>query len=147
VRGSGHLINMARSVLGVWQVQTTQESDPNAPRMMAVIKSNYGRKPKPIGYEVLSDANDNPKIFFGDAPTPYKEPSKMDSCAELILEALKENKKSMPPKELEALAREEGYKRDTFYAAHRLLEKRGLVSDTLENKNPKNEWKLVKKLP
>ena len=76
IRGSGHLINMARSAIGVWLVQTAAEPDPNGPRVMAVIKSNYGRKPKPLGYEVLSDANDNPKNFLWGCAKAIQRPVK-----------------------------------------------------------------------
>jgi KaiC/GvpD/RAD55 family RecA-like ATPase len=141
--GSGHVVAMARSVIGVWLVQTGSEPDPNGPRIMAVLKSNFGRKPKPIGYEVLNDANDNPKIFFGDAPKPYKEPTKMEQCAEWVLDTLAEAGEPMPPKELEALAYQAGFKRDTFYAAHRSLEKDRLIKDTHGNKDPDNSWTLV----
>jgi hypothetical protein len=144
IRGSGHVVAMARSVIGVWLVQTGPEADPNGPRVMAVLKSNYGRKPKPIGYDVLNDANDNPMISFGDAPKPYREPSKTQLCSEWIVETLTDEGTSMQPKELEVMAFKAGFKRDTFYAAHRLLEKDGLVKDTHGNKNPENAWELVK---
>jgi hypothetical protein len=147
IRGSGHLINMARSAIGVWMVQTAAEPDPNGPRVMAVIKSNYGRKPKPLGYEVLSDANDNPMIFFGDAPKPYKEKSKLELCAELITDTLEAEGKPMQPKELEAIATQEGFKRDSFYAAHKLLEKDGRIENTIGQKITGNEWRLIPKLP
>lgn len=145
IRGSGHLINMARSAIGVWMVQTAAEPDPNGPRVMAVIKSNYGRKPKPLGYEVLSDANDNPMIFFGDAPKPYKEPSKADQCAEWLLDTLEAEEKPMQPKELMAMALQEGFKRDAFYKAHKQLEKEGQVMDTHGQQHPENTWKLIRK--
>jgi hypothetical protein len=147
IRGSGHLINMARSVIGVWLVQTEAEPDPNGPRIMAVIKSNYGRKPKPIGYEVLSDANGNPKIFYRDAPMPYKEPTKVELCAEWIIDTLETEGKPMQPKELESMAAKEGFKRDCFYTAHKLLEKDRQVVDTHGQKTPENKWKLTTKLP
>ena len=143
IRGSGHVVAMARSVIGVWLVQTGFEPDPNGPRIMAVLKSNFGRKPKPIGYEVLNDANDNPKIFFGDAPKPYKEPTKMELCADWILDVLAEAGEPIQPKELEALAYQAGFKRDTFYAAHRALEKDRRIMDTHGNKDPDNAWTLV----
>ena len=143
IRGSGHLINMARSAIGVWQVQTEAEPDPNGPRIMAVIKSNYAKKPKPIGYEVLSDVNGNPKIFFGDAPKPYKEPTKTQACAEWMIETLTGEGKPMKPKELETMALQEGFRRGIFYEAHRRLEKDGKIKDTHDNKNPENAWELT----
>jgi len=147
IRGSGHLINMARSAIGVWMVQTAAEADPNGPRIMAVIKSNYGRKPKSLGYEVLSDANGNPMIFFGDAPKPYKEPTKAELCAEWITDTLEAEGKPMQPKELEARAAQEGFKRDTFYSAHKFLEKSGRIQNTLGPKVTGNEWRLTPKPP
>mgnify|MGYP006921345251 CR=1 FL=1 len=143
IRGSGHVVAMARSVIGVWLVQTGPEADPNGPRVMAVLKSNYARKPKPIGYDVLNDANNNPMIFFGDAPKPYREPSKAQMCADWIIETLTDEGSPMQPKELEVLAQKAGFKRDTFYSAHRFLERGGLVKDTHGNKNPENAWALV----
>lgn len=145
VKGSSHIVNMARSVIGVWQVQTTPEPDTDAPRIMAVLKANYSRKPKPIGYDILNDANDNPKItFLDEAPKPYKEPTKIDLCAEWMIEILAEEGKPMQPKELEALAQKLGFKRDAVYEAHRRLEREKRIMDTHGNKHPDNAWKLVK---
>lgn len=144
IRGSGHVVAMARSVIGVWIVQTKAEPDPNGPRIMAVLKSNYGRKPKPIGYDVFNDSkSDNPVIIFSEAPKPYKEPSQAELCANWILESLEEAGEPIKPKDLESLASKAGFKRDTFYSAHRKLEREGRVKDTLGNKNPENAWKLA----
>jgi len=142
IRGSGHVVNMARSVLGVWLVQTGPEPDPNGPRVMAVLKSNYGKKPKPIGYDVLSDANDNPKILFGDPAKPYKEPTKAQQCAEWMLEVLQDAGKPIPPKEFVEMAEKEGFKRGMLYEAHRVLEKNGQIVDTHGQKHPDNTWAL-----
>lgn len=143
IRGSGHVVAMARSVIGVWIVQTKAEPDPNGPRVMAVLKSNYGRKPKPIGYDVFNDPkSDNPVIVFSEAPKPYKEPTQAELCANWILESLEEADEPIKPRDLEALAQKVGFKRDTFYAAHRKLEREGRVKDTLGNKNPDNAWQL-----
>ena len=143
IRGSGHVVAMARSVIGVWIVQTKAEPDPNGTRIMAVLKSSYGRKPKPIGYDVFSDSkSDNPVIVFSEAPKPYKEPTQAELCANWIIESLEEADEPIKPKELEALAQKVGFKRDTFYAAHRKLERERRVKDTLGNKNPENAWQL-----
>lgn len=144
IRGSGHVVAMARSVIGVWIVQTKAEPDPNGPRIMAVLKSNYGRKPKPIGYDVFNDPkSDNPVIVFSEAPKPYKEPTQAELCANWILESLEEADEPIKPRKLEALAQKVGFKRDTFYAAHRKLEREKRVKDTLGNKNPENAWQLA----
>lgn len=143
IKGSSHIVNMARSVMGVWLVQTGPEPDPNGPRLMAVLKANYGKKPKPLGYEVLSDANGNPKMFFVEPPKPYKEPTKIEQCAEWLLDALASAGKPMPPKELESMAAEAGFKRDVLYSAHRKLEKDGRIMDTHGNKSPENCWKAI----
>lgn len=144
IRGSGHVVAMARSVIGVWIVQTKAEPDPNGPRIMAVLKSNYGRKPKPIGYDVFNDPkSDNPVIVFSEAPKPYKEPTQAELCANWIIESLEEADEPIKPRDLESLAQKVGFKRDTFYAAHRRLEREGRVKDTLGNKNPENAWQLT----
>ena len=145
VRGSSHVVNMARSVIGVWQVQTGPEPDPDAPRIMAVLKANYSRKPQPIGYDIFNDADDNPKIIFREeAPKPYKEPTKIDLCGEWMIEILTEEGKPIQPKELETLAQKAGFKRDAIYEAHRRLEREKRIMDTHGNKHPDNAWKLIK---
>ncbi len=142
IRGSGHVINMARAAIGVWKVQTDEKPNPNAPRVMAVLKTNYDITPAPLGYEVLRDENGNPKMFFGDAPKPYKEPTKVQKCADWIIATLEEAGEPMQPKELETMAEQEGYKRGNFYDARKLLEKDGRIVDTHGKKIPENKWAL-----
>jgi hypothetical protein len=143
IRGSGHVVAMARSVIGVWIVQTKSEPDPNGPRIMAVLKSNYGRKPKPLGYDVFNDQSGNPQIVYSEAPKPYREPTQAELCAEWILEALVEEEEPIKPRDLLEMATKAGFKRDTFYAAHIKLEREKRVKDTLGNKNPDNAWMLA----
>ncbi len=143
LRGSGHITAIPRVVIGLSVIHAGlngRGDNIEGPRRIEVIKSNIGRKPKPLGFEFRPLHPRGVWLHFGDAPEPPKEPSKVDECAEWIVDVLKE-RGEMPVKELEQLAKEEGFSRATFYRARRKLH--GVVVNTKGRQANGNCWKLA----
>ncbi len=61
LRGSGHLVAMARSILGMELLKTGGVDDPNGPRLLKVLKTNLGKYPKPLSVE-FEECADNTGI-------------------------------------------------------------------------------------
>ena len=139
-RGSSHIIAMSRSVLGLSIVQAGPEPDRNGPRRLEVVKTNLTRHPEPLGmiFKPL-----HPKgawiEYSTEPPQPYQEPTQAEQCAQWLLAALEDG--SVKPKDLEEMAREQGFSRATLYRARALLGDR--VGSTASRQNPRNEWCLV----
>jgi hypothetical protein len=70
-RGSGHIVAVARSVLGLSVVQTGPEPDRNGPRRLELIKSNLARYPPPIGVEFLPQHPKGVVLKYGAPPEQY----------------------------------------------------------------------------
>jgi KaiC/GvpD/RAD55 family RecA-like ATPase len=144
-RGSSHIIAMARTVMALSVIQTDSTPNRNGPRKLEVLKSNLAGYPEALGCEFLPLHPQGVLLqWSGEAPEPYKEPSKQDGCArwlEIVLrEAGAEGKR---PKELEQLGEYEGYSRTLIYRARKELD--GHVTDTEGRQSPKNCWKWVEK--
>jgi len=139
-RGSSHIIAMSRSVLGLSIVQAGPEPDRNGPRRLEIVKSNLARYPEPLG---MTFKPLHPKgawiEYTTEPPQPYQEPTQAEQCAQWLLEALEDG--SVKPKDLEEMAREQGFSRATLYRARALLGDR--VGSTASRQNPRNEWCLV----
>ena len=141
VRGSGHIVAAARSVLGLSIVQTGPEPDKNNPLRLEILKTNLARYPKSIGVEKVKLDPQGVYLKYGEAPERYREPSKADACADWILATLEEQGEPMSPKQLFELASQEGYSRSVFYKARTLLE--GQVVNTKGRQHPNNQWALA----
>jgi hypothetical protein len=142
VRGSGHIVAAARSVLGLSLVQTGPETDKNGPRRLEMLKTNLSRYPKPIGCQLVPLHPQGVYWKYGEAPERYRAPTKVDACADWLLATLQEHGEPVKPKDLVELAAEEGYGRAILYKARKLLE--GQVVNTAGRKNPDNRWALAK---
>ena len=164
VRGSGHIIAMARSVIGLSVVQDGPEPDRNGPRRLEVVKTNLCRYPKALGVRfeegpschelhelheegegggasVGSGSHSVPFVRYGEAPHAYKEPTQAEACAEWLLELLEEAEEPMRPKEVLALGKEAGFKEGVIYRARKELE--GTVVNTEGKRAPNNRWALA----
>lgn len=139
-RGSSHIIAMSRSVLGLSVVQTGPEMDRNGPRRLEVIKTNLARYPEPIGVEFQPLHPRGVRLQYGDAPQRYKEPSKVDECAEWLLQTLEESDEPLSPREIVELAKEAGYSQAMVYRARRGLAQ---VVNTEGRQSPNNRWTLA----
>jgi hypothetical protein len=140
VRGSSHIVAMARHIWGLQFVPTGPEDDLKSPRRLWIIKSNVGAPPAPIGVQF----NPHPanaeiaQLTYGAAPKPFKEPTKLDECADWLLSTLLELGQPVKPSELVALGKDAGYRRSTIYRAHKALG--DLVTDSHPSTHPKNTW-------
>lgn len=137
-RGSGHIIAMARSVLGLSVVQTSPDADRNGPRKVEVIKTNLGPYADPLGFEIAPLHPTGAYLRWGDAPESYKEPTKEDSCKEWLEDLLRNAKDGMKPKDVVDLGEEAGFSRALVYRAREEL--KAVVKNTTGRKNPENVW-------
>jgi hypothetical protein len=141
LRGSSHLVAMARTVLALSIIRQSEELDRNGPRRLEVIKTNLSKYPEPVGltFEPLHPDGKYPYLLYGDAPEPYRESSKSEQCQEWLTELLKAEG-PLKPKEIVEIGEEEGFSRATIYRARNELE--GKVRNTTGNKSPDNQWEL-----
>lgn len=142
IRGSTHIPAMARNVLGLQWVPTSDTLDQNGPRQLWVMKSNLGPHPEPIGvYFEPHPANPDVAIIkYGDAPQPYKEPTKTDYCSEWLEDVLRTAEEPLKPKDIVDMGKEEGYSRRTIYRARKQMHQ---IRDTDNQRNPENCWVWV----
>jgi hypothetical protein len=140
-RGSGHIVQMSRTVIGISVIQTCSERNPNGPRRVEMVSTNLTAYPDPIGFEFQPCINGGVSLVYGDAPEAYHEPSERDRCEQLILDQLANG--PMNADELVDVAQRNGFSRATMFRAHDALERRGNVSDTVGNKSPDNQWKIT----
>ena len=143
VRGSGHIVAAARSVIGASVVQTGAEADPNGPRRLEVLKTNLTRYPRPLGINLVPLVGGDKWVFlkYGDAPNRYEEPTKADLCGDWLMAALREHGEPMKPKKIVGLAAEEGYNRRLVYRAREQLGDE--IVDTANSHDPNNCWALA----
>lgn len=138
VRGSGHIVAAARSVLGLSIVQTGAELNKNGPRRLEVLKTNLARYPKALGCEFVPLQPRGVMLRYGDAPQQYEAPTKADRCEDWLLETLEKAGEPMKPQEVVELAEVEGYSRAMVYRARKTLE--GQVTSTEGRRSPENKW-------
>lgn len=141
-RGSGHIIAMSRSVMGLSLVQTGPEVDRNGPRKLELVKTNLARYPDPLGCEFVQM---HPAGVFlkwqSEAPRSYQEPTKEDECGVWLVRYLAESGEPMRPADVIEAAEEAGYNRRMVYRAREALN--GRIENTAGRKHPDNCWLLV----
>ncbi len=137
-RGSGHIVAMARSVLGLSVVQQGPQPDSNGPRQLEVIKNNVARVPAPLGFELRDLAPSGVALQWGTAPEPWRAPTKLDECETWLATLLREAGEPLAPKEVVAAGQEEGYSRALIYRARELLGRQ--VHSTAGRRNPRSLW-------
>lgn len=144
-RGSSHIIAMARTVIGLSVIQTDATPNRNGPRKLEVLKSNLSGYPEALGVEFLPLHPQGVMLqWTGEAPEPYRQPSKQDACAEWLKMVIREaGPDGIRPKELERLGDYEGFSRVLIYRARAGLD--GNIQDTEGRQHPHNAWKWVEK--
>ncbi len=166
VRGSGHIVSLARSVLGLAPVQVGLDLDPDAPRRLQVLKTNLGLVPEPLGVTFTSPsqppagadtsgpdrsgpdaavgalpASRGVELTYGPAPGAIQPPrTQAEACARWLLDILKAYGRPVSPSEIEWYAHEAGYSRATLFRARDLLGAR--IADTRAHRLPGNRWAL-----
>ncbi|MFP4395408.1 MAG: AAA family ATPase, partial [Anaerolineales bacterium] len=138
-RGSGHIVAMARSVLGLSVVPDGPKPDSNGPRQLEVIKSNLARLPEPLGFTLDEIEPDGVALRWGAAPEPWREPTKLDRCIAWLETLLREANEPLAPKDVVAQAAEEGFSRAMVFRARKALGEQ--IQDTAGRRNPANLWK------
>ena len=141
LRGSGHIMAMARSVLALSVIQTGEEPDRNGPRRLEVIKTNLCVYPPALGLVLEAGDERAPTLRYGEAPQEQRERTQVEECAEWLVEVLAEAGEPLRPKEVVALAKEAGFARGVVYRAREALE--GVVVDTEPHRCPDNRWVLA----
>lgn len=84
VRGISTILQYARVI---WAIDTPDLTNKETKRL-SVIKSNLGKKPKPIGFTI------NDTIEFTDAPEKPRNETRVDQAADLLLALLEKEPKS-----------------------------------------------------
>jgi putative DNA primase/helicase len=146
VRGSTHLVSMASIVWGMQWIPTSEQADPNGPRLFWHLKNNIARHPDKLGVQLVPHpANrDVAQVKFVEPPDPYQKPSKRQTCAEWLLDLLSDGK-PRKSSEIFQLADEhpENYSRSTVYKAKQELAE--LIINTIPDNPhaPENCWTLA----
>jgi hypothetical protein len=142
IRGSSHIAAMARHIWGLQFVPAGPDPDANAPRRMWVMKTNVGAAPGPLGvhFQPHPENSDVARITYGEAPQPYKEPTRVAECADWILARLIEAGEPRKPAQLLQQGEEDGYYKMLIYRARKHLG--DLVIDTHPRHHPDNAWAL-----
>jgi hypothetical protein len=140
-RGSGHIIAMARSVLGLSIVQTGSEIDRNGPRKLELVKTNLTRYPDALGIEFEPLHPQGVRLVWGPAPEAYTEPTKFDECKDWLEETLKGAAEPLKPKELVEEAKAAGFSRSMLYRVRDELTEH--IQNTEGRQHPDNAWEWV----
>jgi len=140
-RGSGHIIAMSRSVMGLSVVQTGPEMDRNGPRRLEIVKTNLCRYPRALGVAFVPMGEDGVRLEYGDAPEAYRAPTMREQAADWLMALLEEVGEPLAPGEIVELATEEGFSERTVYRARKEL---GMAMvDTKGSHHPGNRWALA----
>lgn len=138
LRGSGHLVAMARSIIGM----DTVTDDPNGPRWLKVIKTNLCKYPKPISVRFSQNPH-NIEVADLNFNRDYVQlPDNLSGkCAEFILKTLEKEPKKYTEIKVLALAQNPPFNETMLQEARRVLGTR--VIDTLGTKKRGNQWVLA----
>jgi len=144
IRGSSHIPAMARNVLGMQWIPTSEEPDENGPRRLWVMKSNIGRYPEALGvwFDPHPRNPDVARLRYGEAPAAYREPTKAEDCEAWLIATLREADEPLRPREVFELAAEEGFRKRMVSQVRKRLG--ALIRDTEDDKfNSSNAWEWV----
>ncbi len=138
--GSGHIVAMARVVLGLHIIQTGPQADPNGPRMLKMLKTNLGPYPVSLGFAFAPLAPVGVFLkWMEESPNSYHIPTKVDECAAWLLDLLAHG--PIRPADAGDAGEAEGFSRNLIYRARRTLE--GSIENTVGKNAPNNLWRLV----
>ena len=140
-RGSGHIIAMSRSVMGLSVVQAQAEPDRNGPRKLEIIKTNLGAYPSPLGFEFAPLQPAGVFLKWGSAPQPYQEPTQLEKCKAWLESLLRLSTEPLKPRQVIEQGEEEGYGRSLIYRAREELA--NSIQNTHGRQHPHNAWQWV----
>lgn len=138
-RGSGHIIAMARSVMGLSVVKTEADANRNGPRRLQVVKTNLAAYPDALGVEFVPLHPTGVFLKWGAAPQGYEEPTQRDNATDWLLTLLVDG--PMKAGDVVDAGKEQGYSRATVYRAREKLEDQ--IVNTLGRKHRDNCWALA----
>lgn len=144
-RGSGHIIAMARSVLGLNIVKTGPDADRNGPRKLDLVKTNLAMYPNPLGCEFVPLHPSGVFLKWGPPPQRYEEPTQGDQVATWLLSLLRESDEPVKPADVIEAGLELGYSESAIYRARKNLE--GKIVNTAGRRSPDNMWALSEGQP
>lgn len=143
LRGSGHLVAMARSILGIDIIKTGPEEDLNGPRQLKVLKKNRGKYPKPLSIQ-YNDSPTNPDVAvlsYGPIALFERYPETLtEKCATWLVDLLEERGPTSFA-EIQTLAAQEEFRYWVLIEARQILGDK--VVDTLGPKRLGNKWALA----
>lgn len=140
LRGSGHIVNMARSVMGAY----TSSDDPNGPRRLVMLKTNLCKFPRPLMIHHV--ATDNPAVAglrYTHAPeldlsaAGIDGDSLIEQCCAWLLETLTPG--PMAYSDLIDAAGDK-FSQTTIQRARKKLDWQ--IIDTHGWRHPKNQWSI-----
>lgn len=137
-RGSGHIIAMPRSVLGLSVVQSGKQFSLNGARRLDLVKTNLGPYPDSLGIE-MAVQGDRTAFLYGPAPDYERTATAADSVESWLLNFLEENGPTPPATVVDAAALD-GHGRAMIYRTRKSLGAK--IVNTKGFRNPKNEWAL-----
>jgi len=139
--GSGHIVAVPRSVIGLSLVQTGPEFDRNGPRRMEVVKTNLCAYPEALGLQFVSLTPEVARLEYCEAPQPYRAPTMLEECGDWLRALLETAEEPLRPREVVELAKKAGYSRAAVYRVRDALE--GEVVNTKGRQHPENGWTLA----
>lgn len=138
VRGSGQIIGMSRSVLGLLVVQNADQPDQNGPRLLRVLKSNVSRYPKALGFELVEKDEKAVSLEWGPPSADFGRTSLLAPCKAWLADLLRPGGE-FKPAEVVALAKNAGFSRSTLYQARNALSDH--ILSTRAGSDSANTWK------
>lgn len=142
LRGSGHLIAMGRSILGMDVIKTGPDDNPNGPRQLKALKANLAPFPKPLSvqYSPSPQNADVAALSYGPIELFASYPETLqDKCSEWLLNNLQDGPLSY--QEIIGLAHKTDFSETTIQAARKLLG--DAIADTLGPRRKGNKWTLT----
>lgn len=144
LRGSGLILAVSRAILGVDLLKNGPDDNPNGPRRLKMLKTNFGPCPLPI--TVKFTPSTNPRIAFVSysqndyfVETPN---SLIEECARWLMEVLADEPETYA--RLRTLALELGYSETILQRGRKKLGDQ--IIDTVGPRRKGNKWALVKKV-
>jgi putative DNA primase/helicase len=130
VRGSSAIVQTARMV---WAVAWPDNKKPN--RTMSVIKSNLGKYPEPIGFQITDTG-----VTFVEIPQPIKKETKTERAITLLQKLLENG--PIPEKEIEEAFSKTDISMSTVKIAG---DKMGIEKNKIGGENGYWTWSLLPK--
>jgi len=144
LRGSSHIVAMARSIIGLDNLNLGTE-DPNGPKIIKSLKNNLGRIPFPIrlDFEASPTNPDLADLHYSDM-TLFSKPQDLKSeaqrCAERLADLL-ETEGPLSYIDIVSAGEDEGFSRYAIGKARETLGPR--IADTQKPGLPGNKWALT----